>query len=293
MRTSKWWVVGGVLALVILVFGAVGVWATDYYVRTDGNDGNDGLENNAAHAWLTIEKGTSSSTSPLGLGDVLHVADGTYTVGNVIWVNIAGITVTGNTTNPENVLVQYGSSCGNLLFDMRASNVTIEGIKAKNGKAGFWFDQSATGCTISHCIIDNAYERGVKIDNGSGHTIEHTTITNPGQCGNFHHSDGVYTGADNTTIDHCIITSDKVQHMKWGVNLQGGSNQVVTENTITGTYQAAIRVNSGVKPVTITNNDIDDATEGYVCEAAISLSGNNNGSTVSGNHIDNIVASSE
>ena len=111
--------------------------------------------------------------------------------------------------------------------------------------------------------------------------------------GNLDYSNGIYTRAASTTIDHCTITSDKVNHMKWGVDFEAGSNQVVTETKITGAWQAAIRASKwGVQYVTITNNDIDDATEGYQYEGAISLDGYNDGSTISGNHIDNVVASS-
>jgi parallel beta-helix repeat protein len=284
--------VTAILVISVLAMFTAVASATDYYVRTGGlDDGtHDGLANTDARAWKTISY--AIGRGEVGAGDTINVADGTYTITGRIMVT-KEVTITGNTGNPENVVVQYSNPADNwLIFDMRVSNVTIEGIKTVNGKAGFWADQSATGCKISHCIVNNTRESGILISNGDTYTIEYTTITNPGQCGTLGYSNGVYIGADNTTIDHCTITSDKVQHMKWGVNLEAGSNQVVTETTITGAWQAAIRVNSGVKPVTITNNDIDDATEGYAQECAISLAGHNNDSTVSGNHIDDVVASS-
>jgi len=223
-------------------------------------------------------------------GDTINVADGTYTITSKILVN-KEVTIAGNVSHPENVIVQYSAPTNSLMFDMRANDVTVEGIKTISGKSGFFFDQGATGCKISHCIIENTYESGVYIYNGSGHTVEYTTISNPGQMGNLSYSNGVYTRAASTIIDNCVITSDKINYMKWGVDVEAGSNHVVTDTTITGSWQAAVRVAGGAKSVTITNNDIDDATEGYAYEAAISLAGNNDGSTISGNHIDNIIAS--
>ena len=46
---------------VILVLAAGSVWATEYYVRPDGNDGNTGLANDAANAWLTIQHGAETA----------------------------------------------------------------------------------------------------------------------------------------------------------------------------------------------------------------------------------------
>ena len=229
-------------------------------------------------------------------GDTIQVADGVYTITSRIDVNTPSITITGNIASPENVVVQYSPAAGtDLVFDMRASNVTIEGIKTISGKSGFYFDQAAvTGCTISHCIVESTYERGIYIHSSSNHTIEYTTITNPGQMVNIGYNIGVFVqNATGTTISNCTITSDKVNHMKWGIDLESGADTtVITGNTITGSWQAAIRVASGVKPVIITNNDIDDATEGYSYEGAISLDGYNDGSVISGNHIDNVVSSS-
>ena len=261
----------------------------DFFVDDDNCPGpGTGTESDP---FCTIQAAINAATIP---GEIIKVADGTYIITSKISVNIENITITGNVDCPENVVVQYSSPTTNsLIFDMRANDVTVEGIKTIGGKGGFFFDQSATGCKISHCIVENALESGIYIYNGSGHTVEYTTIINPGQMGNLFYSDGIYTRAANTTIDHCTISSDKVKYMKWGINLEDGYNHLVTENTITGAWQAAIRAASWwVRYVTITNNDIDDATEGYQYEAAISLAGHNDGSIISGNHIDDVVASS-
>ena len=244
---------------------------------------------NTTETFLTIQAAIDDSDT--FDGHILRVLPGTYTITSDINVD-KSITITGNVTNPESVVVQYSSLANLLVFDMRANNIIIEGIKTVSGKSGFYFDQGATGCKISHCIIEDAYESGIYIYNGNNHVVEHTIITNPGQGGNLGYSNGVYTRAASTRVNNCTITSDKVQYMKWGINLEAGPDQLVTETTIMGAWQAAIRAASGVKPVTITNNDIDNATEGYMYEAAISLAGHNDGSIVSGNHIDNVVASS-
>ena len=140
----------------LAVLPTVSAAGTDYYVSPTGSDSNDGLT--PATAWATINKGTCSS-SPLTSGDILHVADGTYTITGRIWVEKAGITVSGNTASPGNVIVQYSPAANSLIFDMRANDVTVEGIKTISGKDGFFFDQSVSGCTISHCIIENTLSK--------------------------------------------------------------------------------------------------------------------------------------
>ncbi|MCK4406345.1 MAG: right-handed parallel beta-helix repeat-containing protein [Bacteroidales bacterium] len=233
-----------ICAIVIITAGSV--MATDYYVRTDGNDSNTGLTNDAAGAWLTINRGTDPNMgSPLVSGDILNIADGTYTIISRIWVKIAGITITGNTASPGNVIVQYSPAKNNLVFDMRASNVTIEGIKVTGGKTGFWFDQSAvTGCTISNCIVDFVEEYGIYMKNGgSGHTIDLCTISNTGQT---------YTGAPAVLIENCLdVTfsnntlssiSDKGVYVRV-CNASSAANRVeVTGNTLSGCSYPCVQV---------------------------------------------------
>lgn len=48
--------------------------ATDYYVRTDGDDGNDGLTDNAGGAWLHIWYAANQATA----GDTVHIGAGLF-----------------------------------------------------------------------------------------------------------------------------------------------------------------------------------------------------------------------
>lgn len=60
-----------ILALVALAGQAV---ATTYYVAKDGNDTNDGLAADAAHAWLTLNKARTTMVA----GDTVYIRSGNY-----------------------------------------------------------------------------------------------------------------------------------------------------------------------------------------------------------------------
>jgi hypothetical protein len=47
---------------------------TQYYIRTDGSNSNNGLSNTAGGAWLTLQKAANTVVA----GDTVNVADGTY-----------------------------------------------------------------------------------------------------------------------------------------------------------------------------------------------------------------------
>lgn len=64
-------IVGGVVATVPSAL------ATDYYVRTDGNDANNGRSNSPSGAWRSVTKCIRS----VGAGDRCLIGDGTYTEG--------------------------------------------------------------------------------------------------------------------------------------------------------------------------------------------------------------------
>jgi hypothetical protein len=86
------------------------------YVRTDGDDGNDGLANTAGRAFRTIQGAVNFLsklpynplwwTTALDSGFTIYVADGTYaeTV-NLRDVRAVGATIHGNEVTPANVVV--------------------------------------------------------------------------------------------------------------------------------------------------------------------------------------------
>mgnify|MGYP006921320184 CR=1 FL=1 len=94
------------------VLGAV----RTYYVRTDGNDSNDGLSNTSGGAWLTLQKAMDHISANLDLGSynvTVNVADGTYTAGLALKTYRATsgtISFVGNTTTPANVVVSTTGS---------------------------------------------------------------------------------------------------------------------------------------------------------------------------------------
>ena len=235
---TKWWAIGGILILGILVFGTVTAWADTHYVDPAGNNTPPyTTPDTAAHS---IQDAIDAATA----GDTVDVADGTYTITNKILVN-KGVTITGDTNSPENVVVQYSPAANSLIFDMRASNATIQGIKVTGGKAGFWFNQGGiTGCTISHCIVGPVNEYGIYMKNGgSGHTIDSCTISNTGQT---------YAGAPAVLIENCLdVTfsnntlssiSDKGVYVRV-CNAGSIANRVeVTGNSISGCAYSCIQV---------------------------------------------------
>ena len=89
-----------------------------YYVRTDGNDSNDGSANDAAHAWLTPQHAIDFIRDNLdgtGYNVDIQLGDGTYSNANeVIAINnlslsSARVTIKGNAVTPTNVVLSGGS----------------------------------------------------------------------------------------------------------------------------------------------------------------------------------------
>ena len=88
-----------------------------YYVRIDGSDSNDGLNNSSGGAFLTVQKAIDTvAMLDIGIYDVtIQLADGTYTTGAVVngpWVGTGNVRLQGNVTTPANTVISTsGASC--------------------------------------------------------------------------------------------------------------------------------------------------------------------------------------
>lgn len=121
-----------------------------YYVRTDGNDSNDGLINSSGGAFLTIQKAVDVIAETLDIAGytvTVQVGDGTYT-GSVTLKNVVGfatpgnLVIQGNSVTPSNVVISTTSAnCFN------ASNIStvwdVKDMKLQTTTAGICLSISA------------------------------------------------------------------------------------------------------------------------------------------------------
>jgi len=101
-----------------------------YYVRTDGNDSNNGLSNTAGGAFLTIQKAYNVIAGTLDLAGftvTIQIADGTYTGATLFsqpWTGGGAVTIQGNNTTPANVIIDTSGGAG----DCFKSTTVLPGI---------------------------------------------------------------------------------------------------------------------------------------------------------------------
>jgi hypothetical protein len=143
--------------------------ARTYYVRTDGNDGNNGLSNTAGGAFLTIQKAVASVAAlDGGVFDVtVQIADGTNDVG--IGVELPSVVgggnflIRGNASNPENVIVRTSGS----VLQTQAC-FWVAGVTGKWNIESLHLSSVASGQPVGLSASSGSILRFANIDFGSG-----------------------------------------------------------------------------------------------------------------------------
>jgi hypothetical protein len=111
-----------------------------YYVRTDGDDGHDGLSNTAGGAFATLQKAVDVIFGGLDLGGhnvTVQLADGTYTAGVVQGAPQVGaglVTVQGNAANPENVIVSVTAAA--CFFVQNGAKMHVKDLELRTTTSG-------------------------------------------------------------------------------------------------------------------------------------------------------------
>lgn len=231
------------LLVIFLILAAMGQAAT-YYVRSDGNNANDGSANDAAHAWLTLEYAIDTATDD-SEPHTIYITDGTFSEASNIDA-IAGktLTIIGSTTGTT-LLQATGSSM--MLFDNAGANTgTMEyrNISFQSTVAGACygvrFDAAVTDVTLTftNCTFlthaDNTTVKTVTLNTAAGATTRNITFTGGSASGKGDVAQFQFYDAGNVTITGMTInkpsTNTGIATFQFGY-----TNKVVTitDNTIT------------------------------------------------------------
>lgn len=240
------------LAFLIFTF-ALPVWATDYYVKTGGNDNLDGLSDGTA--WATIAKVTATATN----GDTVYFrSQDTWTGQNTLLNAVAGVTYDGATygSGTRATLQATSRTASYGIVQIYVSNVTFKGFKVDgNGLSigGIYIGGTnptpsgdISNITVDNCEVTNgitvddpdpSYYYALLVGARGSHKTSNVTVTN--------------------NIVHDVGHEGIPVYPNWG---GGGGNSVDTVlirgNTIYNTGQVSSNRN---KPIAIVN-DSDNVT---------------------------------
>ncbi|MDO9255654.1 MAG: choice-of-anchor Q domain-containing protein [Bacteroidales bacterium] len=240
------------ITLLIALFSA-SVNATGYFVKTDGNDANDGLS--WATAKLTIAAGNTAAVS----GDTVFVAGGTYLLTAVIkpkpGVNVYGgydaTTGLRDLSNQETIMNGQGNRILQISssspvneatlwdgFTITGGNKTSEGGGVSLASAFFTLSNckitgntgsygggvNAAGCKIINCIIENNTAikgGGVYAYDGSGTIIENCIIRNniTTSADALLGGGGIIVGG-TTVMQNCLVYNNESLTVAGGCDVQ-------------------------------------------------------------------------
>jgi hypothetical protein len=232
----------------VVHWGSAPPTGNTYYVRTDGSDSNSGLSNDAAGAWLTIQKAAGTMVA----GDTVRVQSGTYpetvtplnggTAADPIIYLAEGVAVVdgGNTRCKAFDVVGTGylvidgfeitdqPDCGGAdsAVDVNnANNVTIRNnIIHDTGRDAIYFKGTSANGLVENNLIYNIDDDGSTPVGGGGHTFRNNT----------------FAGTSNLALENGNATNLFEDNIFWTAAIQ---------NTALGTFNYN-DYNAGVLPGT-------------------------------------------
>lgn len=121
-----------------------------YYVRTDGNDANEGLSNTAGGAFLTIQAAVDVACALDFNGQTvtINIADGTYTTPVLVsrsWAGGGTLALVGNVGAPTNVLLTTNASDCVKVNAGLSGTLSLNGMRLRTTTSGVCLRNSGRG----------------------------------------------------------------------------------------------------------------------------------------------------
>ena len=246
--------------LLLLLMGPT-VWATNYYVKTDGNDSNNGLS--PATAFRTLQQAANQTAA----GDTVLVADGIYTAGfdhrnksgtaaqPIVYQALGlGATITGsgpirddgiNVENANYVVVDgfrvVGmTGNGNGVRLVNADFCTVRNtVCDQNAERGI-FTGFTDDLLLEHNICTNSVdEHGIYVSNSSDRAVIRYNVCYGNNNIGIHLNGDASAGGDGIMSDFEVYGNVIYDNNRAaGINLDGCENPVIYNNLIFNNHNA-------------------------------------------------------
>jgi parallel beta-helix repeat protein len=261
---------------------------TGDWTTAPGNDANDGLT--PATPKATIQ--AVLAAYHLGMGDVIEVDEGTYTLTTNVAIAAAssGVTIEGYNSpafpTRHAVLNRASSANGADVFDLSGgTNVTLEDMVITGGQVGInaLSGAASTGLNVTNCEITANSTYGIELQ---------ATNVNAVITGNNIHDNTGSAGVYITSAAGAQVTNNRLGN-NGGYNIQGNgaTNALIENNDSNG---AIYGIYFGGTGATVQNNTVHNATSTDI-QSTAPIVGNtawnapigisSTGTTVSGNTV--------
>lgn len=186
----------------ILLLAAVPAVAQDWFVATNGNDGNVGTS--WGSPFLTISNAVANASA----GQVIVVSNGFYqTAATIVVTN--DVDIIGFSGDPKLTIVR-GPGGGNFrLFDLSDAGITISGLTLTNGwlSTQGWQGSAAymTAGTITNCLITGCQANRGSTIYMTGGLVTHCDFISNQDAGNSGGTGGIRM-SNGALVRYCTFT---------------------------------------------------------------------------------------